>query len=172
MDNKPKKIDNQVTVQRLKNLLPTVKNVQQALDFPNVSTMKNRFGEDVVIVMLFAEVEKGLEAFNVKAGMSSEQISVFVDDFLDEYNHESIADLKICLKRARLGKYGTHYQSIDQLQIMEWFKQYLAEKADARRKRHEKIKNKIKQQITGKGTITPEQFKELRKQLEDDTKNT
>lgn len=68
--------------------------------------------------------------------MNAAQIEMFIEDFIDDYSYESVADLKICLKNARKGMYGNHYQSIDGLTVMNWFKQYLDEKAQARSKRH------------------------------------
>ena len=50
--------------------------------------------------MTFAEIENGLSAFNVKKNMTPQQIKIFVQDFIDDYSHDSIADLKVCLKNA------------------------------------------------------------------------
>mgnify|MGYP006908278177 FL=1 len=93
-------------------------------------------GPEEVILVALDELRKGVNAFNVKQNMNEDQIEMFIGDFLEDYKHESIADLKICLKNARAGKYGSHYNSIDQLTVMGWFKQYLEEKAIAREQRH------------------------------------
>lgn len=90
-----------------------------------------------VITELYSVAEIGLGVFNVKENMSPHQVDIFVEDFLDVYPNESIADLKVCLKNARLGKYGTHYQSIDQLTVMNWFKKFLIEKSQIRQDQYQ-----------------------------------
>ena len=94
--------------------------------------------------------------------MTPTQIELFAEDFLDVYQYESIADLKVCLKHARLGQYGSHYQSIDNLTIQTWFKLYLDEKAEARELRHQEKKN---QEINGLQYVTPEQLNEIKNRL-------
>ena len=143
----------------MKTLLRSVKTVNEALDYPSLTILEKALGEEVVLTLAITEVLKGLSAFNVKNNMSDLQVEIFIDDFMDMYKHESLADLKLCLKNARLGVYGTHYNSIDQLTIMNWFKQYLAEKADARQKRHEKEKSKRPEQLDSIDQIAIDQMK-------------
>lgn len=94
--------------------------------------------------------------------MTSEQVEIFVDDFIEQYDLESVADLKICLKNARLGRYGTHFQTIDQLTLMNWFNQYLGDKADARAANHVEEKNK---KMSALELLPDEILKELRETM-------
>lgn len=129
------------TVKQLKDSLLSIRTVDEALNYPTIQRELKHYGAGETIARMFAEIKRGLSAFNVKKNMSPEQIELFIEDFIDLYNYESIADLKIMLKNARNGKYGQHYQSIDGLLLMSWFKQYLDEKAQARSRRHKAEKN-------------------------------
>jgi len=140
---------------------PVNKEQQQAQHMRSVQNIIKRREEDRrraklsddspkpdVIVMAYGTIAQGLSAFNVKNPMTPEQIELFVEDFIEDYKHESIADLKICLKNARNGVYGTHYQAIDQLTVMEWFGKYLDEKAMERERLHTRLKNKTMDSVS------------------------
>lgn len=129
------------TVQQLNDSLLSIKTVSDALDYPTIKRELKAYGAAPTIARMYAEISRGLSAFNVKQNMTAEQIEMFIEDFIDLYTYESIADLRICLKNARVGKYGKHYQSIDGLLLMNWFKQYLDDKAQARAKRAQKEKS-------------------------------
>lgn len=130
------------TCAQFKTLLSAVKKTEDALNYPTIAQQIRATDEPDVIVMAYGTIAQGLSAFNVKNPMTPEQIELFVEDFIEDYKHESIADLKICLKNARNGVYGTHYQAIDQLTVMEWFGKYLDEKAMERERLHTRLKNK------------------------------
>jgi hypothetical protein len=133
-----------------------------ALNFPTILDQVTSHGLAHVIAELIAVLSRGLQAFNVKQPMTPAQIEMFAEDFLDVYAYESIADLKVCLKHARLGYYGSHYQSIDSLTLQSWFKKYLDEKAEARELRHQELKT---QDINGLQYATPEQLNEIKSRL-------
>lgn len=121
--------------------LASVLTIEDALEYPPISSQIKQFGGQQVVMVFIAEVTRNLAGFNVKENMSKEQIELFCEDFLTEYRHESLADLKIMFKKARLGRYGRAYSYIDSSQIMEWFSKYLNEKAEAREREHFKRKN-------------------------------
>ena len=135
---------------------------ETALNYPTILNQITEKGLAHVYAELIAVLSRGLQAFNVKQPMTPTQIELFAEDFLDVYQYESIADLKVCLKHARLGQYGSHYQSIDNLTLQTWFKLYLDEKAQARELRHQEKKN---QEINGLQYATPEQLTEIKNRL-------
>jgi hypothetical protein len=131
--------------------LSAVRKTEDALNYPTIAQQikaLGKDGEDDVIVMALGTIQQGLSAFNVKNPMTNAQVEMFVMDFIEDYKHESVADLKICLKNARNGVYGTHYQAIDQLTVMEWFGKYLDEKAMERERLHTRTKNKTIDKVT------------------------
>ena len=130
--------------------LSAVRKTEDALNYPTIAQQIRTVGEDDVIVMALGTIQQGLSAFNVKNPMTNAQVEMFVMDFIEDYKHESVADLKICLKNARNGVYGTHYQAIDQLTVMEWFGKYLDEKAMERERLHTRTKNKTIDKVTEK----------------------
>lgn len=159
MDNKPTHPTN------LKPSLIDLSNAttpKKALDFPNILDQVRTNGLAYVYAEIVAVISRGLEAFNVKQPMTPKQIEIFAEDFLEVYQYESIADLKVCLKHARLGYYGSHYQSIDSLTLQTWFKKYLDEKAEAREQRHQEVKNVTS---TALNFATPEQLKEIKSRI-------
>jgi hypothetical protein len=135
---------------------------ETALNYPTILNQIKDKGLAHVYAELIAVLTRGLQAFNVKQPMTPTQIELFAEDFLDVYVYESIADLKVCLKHARLGQYGSHYQSIDNLTLQTWFKLYLDEKAQERELRHHEKKN---QDINGLQYATPEQLTEIKNRL-------
>jgi len=121
--------------------LGSVLTIKDAINYPTISQQIKQFGGQQVVMVFIAEVTRNLAGFNVKENMSTEQIEMFCEDFISEYKYESIADLKIMFKKARLGHYGKTYAYIDSSQVMEWFGQYLNDKAEAREREHKRIKN-------------------------------
>lgn len=79
-------------------------------------------------------VISGLDQFNVKSSMSDSQIEIFAYDFLRKYGYESFEDLILMFRFARNGDLGEHYQSIDNMQLMKWFQNYLEIKYDHKEK--------------------------------------
>lgn len=68
------------------------------------------------------------EYFNVSSTFTEVQAVQTASLFLEEYPVESIEDLILCLKNAKLGKYGKIYNRIDGSMLFEWFSKYLDEK--------------------------------------------
>lgn len=148
--------------------LNEVQTIEQAINYPTLSKQIKAKSYAVVIVEFIAELQRGLDGFNVKTTMTPAQIEMFVEDFLHLYKYESIADIKICLRNARMGQYGAHFNSIDSLRIMEWFKLYLNQKAEQREKAHNKAKqvqDKPLEVVSG-AKLTSEQFKALKTQIQ------
>lgn len=68
------------------------------------------------------------EYFNVSAKFTEVQAVQTASLFLEQYPAETIEDLILCLKYAKIGKYGKVYNRIDGSMLFEWFGKYLEEK--------------------------------------------
>ena len=148
--------------------LVSVIKIEQALSYPTLNNQMNKHGVTPVVLAFIAEVSRNLRGFNVKETMSAEQIEMFCEDFLTEYSHESLADIKIMFSRARLGKYGDPMSYIDSNTIMNWFTKYLDEKAQARERNHSEIKNSNTGEISAMKSLDLEARNEI-KQLTNKT---
>ncbi len=96
------------------------------------------------------------EYFNVGSKMSEIQAIQTASLFLEQYPVDSIEDLILCLKKAKLGQYGKIYNKIDGSMIFEWFGKYLDEKYQ----RLEQIKQneKFTAVETSQNLLIPEQL--------------
>ena len=102
---------------------------------------------EVSTVEVFANLSKaitnGMALFNDGQRLPVEQGAVFADTIIEEYPHESLADVVVFLRRAALGKYGEEgwdgqtlkkgqtFGALTLAKVMEWWRQYLGEKAEA-----------------------------------------
>lgn len=105
------------------------------------------------------------EYFNVK-DMSDVQATQTASLFIEQFPMETFEDLLICLKNAKIGKYGKIYNRIDGQLIFTWFREYLEEKYE----RFEQIKRKEKDSYEAKSA---QDFESILPMLQDliDKKN-
>jgi len=82
----------------------------------------------MVEVTIIAVMSNFLKLFNVKYTMNDLQISVFAERFIEEYEHESIEDLIVCLKSASVGSFGEINHTIDSPIVFKWFRMHLDNK--------------------------------------------
>lgn len=105
------------------------------------------------------------EYFNVK-DMSDVQASQTASLYIEQFPMETLEDLVICLKNAKMGRYGKIYNRIDGQLIFTWFREYLEEKYE----RFEQIKRKEKDSYEAKSA---QDFESILPMLQDliDKKN-
>jgi hypothetical protein len=92
------------------------------------------FGELNIEMSVFAIVAEYMEHFNVKMSMTDKQIQFFSEQFVEQFGHESLDDLILCLKSAAGGKFGEIYNSIDPPILFKWFRLHLDSKYQEREK--------------------------------------
>ena len=105
-----------------------------------------------------------MEYFNIKEKMNAGQALQFAGLFVSQHGFESLEDLVICLRNAKLCKYGEVFNRIDGQIVFGWFNQYLNEKYEtfddmqANTKpleMHESITTLIKEAVEKKREIEP-----------------
>jgi hypothetical protein len=105
-----------------------------------------------------------MEYFNIKEKMNAGQALQFAGLFVSQHGFESLEDLVICLRNAKLGKYGEVFNRIDGQIVFGWFNQDLNEKYEtfddmqANTKpleMHESITTLIKEAVEKKREIEP-----------------
>jgi hypothetical protein len=93
------------------------------------------FGETTMIKAFSGVILMANDFFNT-GQMNDVQAVQTSSLLLEQYPYETIEDLMLCLKNAKVGKYGKVYNRIDGQIIFEWFRLYLDEKYE----RFEQIK--------------------------------
>ena len=95
---------------------------------PQLSVVRQRFGQAgarAVVVYLLTEA---LEFFNVRETMNDAQVAITVDLILEEYPHLKTDDLKLCFRRAMKLRYGELYNRIDGQVVLGWLQKYHRER--------------------------------------------
>ena len=107
----------------------------------NISLQVKEHGELAVLTEVRLYVEKCAMALNIQ--MSQIQVVTLCEDLIDTYSHDSIEDLRECLKSGRTGAYGFGHNSrnsLNMILIREWMAAHLEKKAIEREKHHQKTK--------------------------------
>jgi len=95
------------------------------------------FGEHLTVRAYSGAIIMSTEFFNTGHQMSEMQAIQTASLLIEQYPVETFEDLLLCLKNAKIGKYGKVFNRIDGQIIFEWFRIYLDEKYE----RFEQIKH-------------------------------
>lgn len=108
---------------------------------PSLRTLEiNGIKKSDILKVLDLHIVRFQKILNIKEPMNNFQIEDFVYSFIDKFNHESIEDLLIVLKKAENGEF-TIYNRLDKSILFQWFAEYLEMKAEERRNYHQSLKN-------------------------------
>lgn len=110
----------------------TIVDIQTSLTLSNVSDGKCLFqyrDKDLIIKTLCAIVGQFNASLNVTTDKMSGGDIYECAVLLSEYTHDRFEDLILCLKNVKKGLYGKIYNRVDTQVIMEFWRQYLEEKA-------------------------------------------
>ncbi len=79
-------------------------------------------------------LQRGMEMFSHNRRMDDVALNAFALQLLDDYPHESLADINVFIRRAAIGTYdqGEFYANVDGARLGGWWRRYLEEKAEAR----------------------------------------
>jgi len=69
------------------------------------------------------------------------KLQILVEDLVDKYRHDSIEDIRECLKKGRRGNYGPNYGKLNMIVISDWMARHLEEKYHALENKLESDKN-------------------------------
>lgn len=153
-----------------KNLLEFISHersltVDIAIKSTHIEDLIRFTNEKDVLKAITGAILMAAEYFNVK-DMSDVQATQTASLFIEQFPMETFEDLLICLKNAKIGKYGKIYNRIDGQLIFTWFREYLEEKYE----RFEQIKRKEKDSYEAKSA---QDFESILPMLQDliDKKN-
>ena len=112
--------------------------IKEALEQPTLNQLVKHAGHIAVVAEVVVVIEKGMEAFSMQRRLSLDHVMLWAKILVDDWKHETLADLVLFLKGAGTGKYdcGEFYASMDVARIGRWWEKYLKEKADARASQH------------------------------------
>lgn len=101
-------------------------------------------GRNVVAPIICSAIARGMLYFGPSQRLDQGAQTMWAELLLDEYPHESLADISVFLRGASLGKYGQEghngeitrkgetFGALSIVKLNTWFGQYLSEKAEAR----------------------------------------
>jgi hypothetical protein len=85
-----------------------------------------------------------MASVNLKRPLTEHQIDEIALLILSEFNNVTLADIYLVLKNAKLGKYGSFYESLDCPKVMSWFNEYMEERISAHMNRSQTEHNQTK----------------------------
>ena len=108
--------------------------IKEALEQPTLNQLVNHAGHFAVVAEVAVVIEKGMDAFAMQRRLSPDHVMLWAKILVEDWKHDTLADLVLFLKGAGTGKYdgGEYYASMDVARIGRWWAKYLEEKADAR----------------------------------------
>jgi len=129
------------------------KDALSAFEQPTVAMAVRSVGRKEVLAQMTMHITKAFkEYFSESQAMEPQVHASFAETIIDDYPHESVADVVVFIKNAARGKYGITkevrndegvvisrtvtdhgrtYGRLTTTLAMDWFRQYLGEKADA-----------------------------------------
>lgn len=98
---------------------------------PLTSLIKSGAIEDVAAMLMYL-ISDVVLSFNVGKNMNAAQIKNTVSLLIgiEEFHHLKPQDYKMCFDRAKTGKYGKTYDTLDSRVIFEWLRKYDGERED------------------------------------------
>lgn len=97
---------------------------------PNLAILKKDQGEDRVLAMLEIWIVDINSFFNLNNKMTSQQIKQTALMILQDFYFLNIADINLVFTRAKKGKFGELYGSLDGSKIYIWFEKYEIERSE------------------------------------------
>lgn len=99
-------------------------------DLPELVTLRLAFSEQEVRDSLMIMILKSMEYFNVGKGLNRLGVQAVADLLIERYYYLNFADIRLCIKKALAGDYGTIYDRMDANVVLEWFAKYSAERIE------------------------------------------
>jgi hypothetical protein len=122
----------------------SARDIDEAIKAPTLTMAIRSLGRVVVLPILHKAIIRGMGYFGPTQRLDAEGAALWAELLLDEYPHESLADISVFLRGAALGRYGQEgakgevvnkgetFGALSIVKINTWFRQYLGEKADKR----------------------------------------
>jgi|TARA_R110000822_G_scaffold2454_2_gene11731 hypothetical protein len=102
------------------NLVTIIDELESTPSISKLSRINQETTTDEVVLLLI----EASKFFNVKNGLNEETLYDIADLIISEYKHYTMYDIGLCLKMAKLGRFGKVYERLDGGVIMDWISQY------------------------------------------------
>lgn len=121
----------------------TARTIEEAIAAPTFTQAVKSIGRAQMAIVIGKAITRGMVYFPEHQRLNTDAVVLWADLLLDEYPHESLADLSVFLRGAALGRYGQEdrdgtitrkgetFGALSIVKLNTWFGQYLGEKADA-----------------------------------------
>jgi len=106
--------------------------INDALAAPNLLSLSKQMGEAELVKRLYTVIAEGIAPFKVSNPMNERDILTTALDVLGSFGTDTLEDLILCFKSARLGLYGQIYNRLDGPTILGWLRKYLETKYQAK----------------------------------------
>ena len=125
--------------------------IQEALNLetPSLATIKKYMGNSVMESILRKMIYDVSDFYNIGNGLTDRAIEIISELIFEDFYHLSIADIKLCFRLARKGKFGQTYNRLDGEIIIGWFNQYFSMRC-VETARDSQKKHKEEKEIEGK----------------------
>ena len=110
--------------------------------------LKKRVGEENLLKAIYGIIAASTQYFNVRENINDVQAIQTAALIIENYPAETMTDLMLCLKRAKLGEYGPVFNTLDGRNIMNWFRKYLEQKYEAWEQRMHNEKMRLQAEST------------------------
>lgn len=100
------------------------------METPSLLKVSQTQGEGTVRVILYKLMAEASLSFNVGKNMNDNQLWEATGLVLKEFQDLKIPDIKLCLNRAKTGRYGKSYDRVDVQVICDWISQYDLERME------------------------------------------
>lgn len=95
-----------------------------------VTQVMAHHGKPTVLKLVCAILKLFNDGLNTSLRMDSRQLFEYAILWCGEFPHDTVKDLILCLKRVKAGRYGPIFNRIDGTVVSDFFRKYLAEKAE------------------------------------------
>ena len=130
----------------MKFALRDVKTIQHAVkvDSPSIGTVRRTYGDEETSDYLKLWILDLCQSVNLKRPLTETQIDEISLLIITEFNNITLADAYLVFKNAKMGKYGSFYESLDCPKVLTWFSDYMDERMSVHMNRSQTEHNQHK----------------------------
>ena len=145
------------------SIISKVTDVAEVLDQPLIRSLQRKAPQVVArFLKEFANTVAAMQEIEQVPKHTRPQLMLIASDFVEKYQHESLADIMLMLKMARRGDFGKTFARINPETLHKWMDEYLEQKIQAKERRHHDTKTNKTQRTGYEHTdLTPENQKIL-----------
>ncbi len=111
---------------------------------PHIAAMKKQYGEQNMIGYVSLWLIDLNKYVNAARKMTAPQVLMCASLIVDEFYHLTIADMNLIFKKAKMGEYGSLFETMSMDKVLTWFRDYMDQRnnlaANWSMRRHDKEK--------------------------------